>query len=184
METIAAPPFDATLESAVTQHGESLASLSRSAPTLVVFLRHLGCAFCREALSDVARARPELEADGTTIVLVHQSPDDEAASFFAGYGLDDVPRIADPDLALYRAFGLRRGGAGELLSPTVVARAAAALVRGHGPGRPRGDTRQLPGVFLLRDGEIVASFRHETAADRPDYAGIARCDSGSCELAR
>jgi peroxiredoxin len=183
MKTIDVPTFDAALGSAVTQDGQSLAQLSRSAPTLVVFLRHLGCAFCREALADVARARPELEAAGTAVVLVHQSSEEEAEPFFAGYGLDDVARISDPGLGLYRAFGLRRGQLSQLLAPTVVARAGAALLRGHGPGRPQGDTRQMPGVFLLRDGEIVASFRHETAADRPDYAGIARCDGGVCDVA-
>lgn len=172
----------AALREARTQDGMSLADLSRSQPVLVVFLRHLGCSFCREALADVAAVRPELEAEGTAIALVHQSSEEEAAPFFARYGLADVPRVSDPSLRLYRALGLRRGSAGEFLSPKVVARAGAALLRGHAPGLLKGDGRQLPGVFLVRDGAVVAAFRHKTAADRPDYAAIARCDSDACEL--
>jgi hypothetical protein len=37
-----------------------------------------------------------------------------------------------------------------------------------------GGGRQLPGVFLLRDGRLVRAFRHETAADRPDDEEPAR----------
>jgi hypothetical protein len=27
----------------------------------------------------------------------------------------------------------------------------------------------MPGLFLIRNGKIVRTFRYETAADRPDY---------------
>ncbi|HBB74333.1 MAG TPA: hypothetical protein DC048_07770, partial [Planctomycetaceae bacterium] len=47
------------------------------------------------------------------------------------------------------------------------------LVRGHGLGPLVGDGFQMPGAFLIKDGRIVASYRHAHAADRPDYAGLA-----------
>jgi len=43
-----------TLDTAVTQSGERLVELSEMSPVLLVFLRHAGCTFCREALADFA----------------------------------------------------------------------------------------------------------------------------------
>ncbi|MCY7328303.1 MAG: redoxin domain-containing protein, partial [Saprospiraceae bacterium] len=55
--------------------GESLATLAAEKPVLLVFLRFLGCSFCREAISDLAKKRKELEARGLRIVFVHMAPD-------------------------------------------------------------------------------------------------------------
>ena len=155
------------------QNGESLLSLSRRQPRLVVCLRHLGCTFCREALADLGRMRPEIESSGTGIVLVHPADDVRAAALFAKYGLEDVPRLADPDQVLYRALGLSKGSFLQLLGPRVLWRAGAATLRGHHLGRKDGDTRQMPGVFLVQDGRIVEAFRHRDVADKPDYPAIA-----------
>jgi hypothetical protein len=89
-------------------------------------------------------------------------------------GLSTLDTIHDQDLALYRAFGLRKGGLRQLAGPKVVARGVmAALVGKHGIGPILGDVRQLAGVFLIHKCAVVRSFRHRTAADRPDYAAIA-----------
>jgi hypothetical protein len=39
----------------------------------------------------------------------------------------------------------------------------------------------MPGLFLLNKGAIVRRFRHRSASDRPDYAGICElpAESGS-----
>lgn len=155
------------------QNGESLLSLSRRRPQLVVCLRHLGCTFCRESLADLARLRSEIESSGTGIALVHPGDDVRAAALFESYGLADLPRLADPDRILYRALGLERGSFLQLLGPRVIWRAGAATVRGHRLGRQDGDAWQMPGVFLVRDGRIVEAFRHRDVADKPDYRAIA-----------
>lgn len=156
-----------------TNEGRSLEETSRDRPALVVFLRHAGCTFCREALSDVAARREELERRGTTIVLVHMSDDSSARDFFRGYGLDDLPRISDPDRSLYRAFGLSRGRLVQLFGPYVWYRGLIAAIAGHGLGALAGDGFQMPGAFLVHRGRIVRAFRHQSAADRPDYDAIA-----------
>jgi hypothetical protein len=51
----------------------------------------------------------------------------------------------------------------------------AGVLKRHGLGMLKGDGFQMPGVFLLADGELQRSFRHRTAADRPDYEAIAGC---------
>ncbi|MFG0276220.1 MAG: hypothetical protein ACF8QF_14315, partial [Phycisphaerales bacterium] len=65
----------AAMKRAITNTGESLADLSHVRPTLVVFLRHSGCTFCREAMSDLRRQRGAIEKDGVGIVLVTMSSD-------------------------------------------------------------------------------------------------------------
>ena len=151
--------------------GASIAQLSKSSPVLLVFLRHTGCTFCREALSDIARQRRSIEASGTRVVLVHMSGEEHASQYFQSYGLQDVLRISDPNQALYRAFGLSRGSLRSLFGPKVWLRGfQAAVIKRHGVGRLAGDGFQMPGVFLVFHGEVLRSYRHQSAADRPHYS--------------
>jgi peroxiredoxin len=173
-EAIRAPEqMAAALEQCRTQHGESLAGLSEHARLMVVFLRHVGCTFCRESLSDLAAQRSRLEREGSRIVLVHMSDDARAERFFRRYGLADLDRISDPAKRLYRVFGLKRGGLRQLFGFKVVWRGlVAGILRGHGAGRLEGDGFQMPGVFVLEAGHVRRSFRHRSAADRPDYLAL------------
>ncbi len=158
--------------------GQTLAELSAGQPLMVVFLRHAGCTFCREALSDLAKKRAEIEASGTRLALVHMSTPERAEQFVQPYGLQDVPRFSDPDQILYRAFGLKNGSFQQLLGPKVFWEGfKAALLRRHGFGPMEGNGLRMPGVFLLQDGAIRSAFRHPNAAYRPDYCALAE---GSC----
>lgn len=153
----------------------TLADLSARAPVLVVFLRHLGCTFCREALADLRAQRPALTRAGVTICLVHMVDDAKAGATFERYGLGDVARVSDPDKALYRAFDLARGSLSQLFGPRLWLRGiGAGLLRGHLVGPLAGDGLQMPGAFLVHRGRVVRAFRHEDAADRPDYCELAR----------
>ncbi|SFJ34276.1 SelL-related redox protein [Planctomicrobium piriforme] len=157
-----------------SQSGETLSELSAAKPLLLVFLRHVGCTFCLEALSDLAKQRPEIEARGTRIALVHLSDEGVAGELFRQYGLDDLPRFSDPDQRLYQAFGLKQGRFLQLFGWKVLSRGTqAAIFEGHGFGGLQGNGLRMPGVFLLRDGTVVASYRHQTTADRPDYCELA-----------
>lgn len=157
-----------------TNYGVTLDELSRMSPVLLVFLRHAGCTFCREALADLAVRRKEIERTGTRLVLVHMGSERQGSSFFGRYGLGEVPQISDPRKNLYRAFGLPRASFGDLVGPKVWLRGFQAAVLGsHGIGRPVGDGFQMPGVFLLYQGEVLRSYRHQSPADRPDYLALA-----------
>jgi peroxiredoxin len=162
------------LEKTYSQVGSTLGELSAKQSVLLVFLRHLGCTFCREALSDLQKQRKSLEEQGVQIALVHMSDNDTAGKAFANYGLEDVPRFSDPEQRLYRSFDLGQGSFRQLLGPAVFWRGlVAALFQRHGWGPIQGNGLRMPGVFLLREGKILMSYRHGTAADRPDYAGLA-----------
>jgi peroxiredoxin len=166
-----------------TDEGVAIGQLSRSNPLLLVFLRHAGCTFCREALSDIARQREAIESAGATIVLVHMGDPGSGRELLAKYGLNDLPRISNPSRALYRAFGLSRGTLGMLLGPRVWVRGfQSAVLNGHGAGPLMGDGFQMPGVFVIFHGQVLRSFRHTSPADRPDYAQFVRLDVGETVL--
>jgi hypothetical protein len=125
-------------------------------------------------MADVAMVKSALGSAGVQIAFVHGASPAEAAPWFAKYGLDDVVHISDPELLHYRAFGLGRTTAQSLIAPQVWTRGAVcALSHGFGVQTPA-MLRQLPGVFVIRNGEIVTEFRHSSPADRPDYVALTR----------
>jgi hypothetical protein len=107
---------------------------------------------------------------------------EQGERFLEGFGLGGVPHVPDPERHVYRAFGLGTAGAGAVLAPSVLVRAASALLAGHGAGVPVGDVRQMPGAFVVHRGRVLAAFRHRTVADRPDYAEMAACGDGACAI--
>jgi hypothetical protein len=142
--------------------------------TLVVLLRSFGCTFCREAMADVAAIKHDIHDAGANIAFVHGASPDEAAPWFAKYGLADVMAISDPDLSHYQAFGLGKASAAALIAPAVWARGAVCALS-HGFGvQPAAMLRQLPGVFLVQGDRILSEYRHRSNADRPDYLALVR----------
>jgi hypothetical protein len=87
-------------------------------------------------------------------------------------GLGDVPRVSDPGLAHYRAFGLDVVGIAALVNPQLWLRGTQCALR-HGFGlQPTHVLRQLPGVFVVRGRSVLAAYRHSSTADRPDYLAL------------
>ncbi len=165
------------LDSFKTQNGRTLGELSYERPMLLVFLRHFGCTFCREAVAEIKKIRPEIDAKGTQLAFVHLAPDDrKARAFFAPYGFEDLPRFADPDGVLFESFGLVRGKWRAYLNYESILRTLIAWLEGHGIGTPAGDVQRMPGTFLIQDGEILKAFRHKLVSDRPDYLEMATPD--------
>jgi peroxiredoxin len=156
-------------ETVKDQNGVTISEHSRSGDFLVVFLRHSGCTFCREAIADVVANKTELDAKGISVGFVHMGDKDSIGRFEAA-GATEYPRFSDPDRTLYEEFELELGTFGQLFGPATFVRGfRAALLDGHGFGGLEGNGLQMPGAFLVRDGEIVNAYRHTTASDRPDY---------------
>lgn len=153
-----------------TNRGRTLQEMSQDRPLLLVFLRHRGCPFCRETLMDLREQRREIERTGFQIVIVQMDRDQIAHEFLYKYGLADLPRISDENRSLYRAFGLRRAELWNLIGPPVWLRGIKAIVlEGNGIGLLYTDPFQMPGVFAVYQGQIVRSFMHRRASDRPNY---------------
>jgi peroxiredoxin len=159
-----------------TNKGNELLTLSQDRAVLLVFLRQLGCMFCREAMTELGKLRPSLEASGTQIVFVHMGPADIAEKLFKRYKLAGCEHITDPDCYYYARFGLVKGSMSQLFGLTSwVKTLDFGIVKGHGYTLPIGDGFQMPGLFMVQHGKVVAEFRHTEVYDQPDYAAFAAC---------
>lgn len=162
----------------VANTGETLQEMSCNQPIMLVFLRHFGCTFCREALTDISRRRTEIEETGTRIVFVHMSEQEIAERYFQRYDLESATHISDPTCQYYAAFGLVKNSVTQLFGLQFFIRGfQAAIVDGHIPGPQLGDGFQMPGVFIIQEGKIQESFIHKLAYDRPDYLELIKCCS-------
>ena len=170
------PPkrFSQAISEFRSHRNATLLEISSKFPTLVVFLRHGGCTFCRETLSELRRYRREIEGSGTEIAIVHMGNPMDGTLMLQKYGLDGVHRFSDPECVLYRAFGLARGNFKQLFSPKTVSHGIRALMRGHGIGRLQGDGFRMPGTFTLIRGNIIEVHRSNSAEDTPNYADMAK----------
>jgi len=160
-----------------TSEGLTLDEMSNRWPTMIVFLRHFGCTFCREALQDLAACQEKIEVLGTRVLLVHMVDGKEAQKELEQFGLTDIAHISDPESILYKKFQLRRGTIRQVFGPKVWIRGVeAGLLKNNGLGKAKSDPFQMPGVFLLKNGEVIRKYIHQSAADRPDYQRMAACD--------
>jgi hypothetical protein len=166
--------FRALLAGTRAESGRTLLELVDHQPVLLVFLRHFGCAFCRQAIEDVANIRAELEKRGVQPVFVHLGSPERARPYFDYYHLSDVERISNPDGSLYAhpAFLLARVSIFQIFRPAVWIAWLRGAARRHGIGMIKEDVLQMPGVFLLRNRAIARVYRHRTIADRPDYLAL------------
>ncbi len=165
------------MRDAKTSTGISIYEYSHDSRVMLVFLRHFGCTFCREMLSDLSKLRNNIEQKGVMIVLVHMVSEDEAKKVLSEYELDDLPRISNPEMDLYNAWGLEQGSASQLFGMKVWWRGlTAGVIKGHGIGWLKGNGFQMPGIFLLENEKIIDQFIHDSAADRPNYWEMACCE--------
>lgn len=170
--------IDKTLiASMYTNDGMSVAQYSEQSPVLLVFLRHFGCIFCKEALFDISKRRKSLEEKNVKIILVHMASPEVAEDYFKMFGLKGVSHISDQSCTLYNQFGLKKGSSSQLMGLKNWYRGFEVSV---GKGievsiKQIGDTYQMPGVFVIRKGNIREKYIHKTAADRPDYEALVAC---------
>ena len=113
------------------------------------------------------RQKESFDRLGAGVVLVGLGSIKETAAFKERFDVP-FPMIADPQKQIFEAFRLKRGSAGSLLSAKMVFRGVTAIAKGHGIGVPKGDVRQLPGVFIIdTDGRILFSHHASGPADHP-----------------
>lgn len=168
-------PIDDPVHELPGSTGQSLWELSMQQPQLVVFLRHAGCTFCREAMADLERQRDAIADSGAGLVLVHLGADQQTIDLLDKHDLGDVPRFSDPTGRLYRQFGLEMGRFRQLFGLKVFLRGLHAAIFGrHGLGRIAGNPFQMPGAFVIHCGRVLHGHQHDSAADRPDYLQFVR----------
>ncbi len=137
---------------------------------LLVFLRHLGCVFCRETIGDL---RAICEADSTypEVLFFYQGSVMEGKALLRR-AWPQARAVADPDAEIYDALGIGRGGMIEMFQPAVWAAKKRAEEKGHANGERNGDIWRMPGAFLVAAEEVLWSHTYRHAADHPDFPRI------------
>jgi hypothetical protein len=142
-----------------------------AAPTLLVFLRHFGCPFCKETLAGL-RDAAQKDAGYPAVLFFFQGSPTEGRAFLRRYW-PEVRAIADPEAVFYEGMGIGRGGIMQMFHPGVIPALVRARAAGHLEGDGGGgDSRRMPGLFVARGAEIVWSHRARHQADHPEFARI------------
>ena len=137
-------------------------------PSLLVFLRHLGCPFCREMVKDlrVAAERADAVEGGhrgekryPRVLFFHTLGPRVGGRFFGRYW-PAAPAVSDPGRHFYDALDIPRASAGQVFGPRTWPCLLRAGRKGHHLGRIVGDLWTMPGLLLVSPaGRIVA--RHD-----------------------
>ena len=151
-----APEVDVTLS---TGEKVPLKSLYENQRLALVFLRHLGCVFCKEHVGQLRNLN-----DLNIVFVTLGTPEQTEA--FRKRMKSPHKFISDPEKKLHSLFNLQRGGLAETINAHTIVRMMAALMRGYINGLPQGDAMQLPGVFLIEpDGHVMWEQRARDIAD-------------------
>lgn len=141
-------------------------------PVLLVFLRHFGCIFCRELVTELSELEPTLEALEIELAFVHVGTDQDADEFFSQFGLPNVARFSDPQSKYYDKFGLKQMPLVGMISFATIAGSIRALKSGMRQGKTKGNPKMMPGLFFVSQGKIVRKFIHKSPGDRPDIMAL------------
>ncbi|MFZ4506168.1 MAG: SelL-related redox protein [Fimbriimonas sp.] len=145
----------------------SLRSLYKDKPLVLVFLRHLGCLFCREHVAALREQRD------WNVAFVTMASVEETAKFREQMASPHL-FIADSTQDLYHAFGLGRGNFGQMFNLHTLRRGLEATRAGHKSSRPVGDPWVLGGTFIIgTDGELAWSQLSHDASDNATVVQIA-----------
>ncbi len=133
-----------------------LARFWSAQPLLIFFMRHFGCAACREHLFQIRNAYATMQAHGGAVVTISQHDPDLTVRYAQTYQLPFVT-LADPTRQAYQAFGVVEGTYWETSGPHVVAHQLKLSLQGNVMGLPRslGASKQLGGTFVVDTNGII-----------------------------
>ncbi len=138
--------------------------------TLLVFLRHFGCIFCRETIVDLRRASEE-RADFPKVLFFYQGSPTEGRVFLRRYW-PSASAVSDPERALYAAFGVERGSLRKMFGPGVWSARRRAASKGISQGERVSDIWMMPGLFLVEGEAVTWAHEFAHAGDHPEFASI------------
>jgi peroxiredoxin len=168
MKTISADLAQATV---LSRDGEIVPfrALYQSRETLIVFVRHYGCIFCRERVGSLSAQVDKLEALGIDTVIIGNGTALMADAFAEATHLE-IPLYTDPSRETYALAGmLRRFGMG-LQS---VGETLRSWRSGSRPGAVAGDIWQQGGLMLVQaDGTVSAYEQDRSAGDFIDLNAL------------
>lgn len=121
--------------------------LLRGRPVLLSFYRYASCPVCNLRVHSIIESFPQWSEQGLAVVGVFQSTKESIAQYV---GRQDAPFpiVPDPDMVLYKRFGVESKWRG-LMSINVIAAAIQAFGKGFLPGKVEGPMHRTPADFLI-----------------------------------
>ncbi len=167
--------IDADLSAAtvLTKGGDPMpfGQLYAARPTLIVFVRHFGCIFCRERLADLASALPLLQEKGMGAVAIGNGTPLMAEAFSDTLKVD-IPIYTDPSREVFKKAQMKRNFG---LGFATIKQGLRSWKAGHRQGAVAGDPWQQGGCMLINpQGEILAAERDHRAGDIIDFQATIR----------
>jgi hypothetical protein len=147
--------LDASVEGRNLRPG-SLRDQLGSRPTLLVFLRHLGCLFSQEWLAELQSASTS-DPSFPALLYFHLGTPEQGNTFFEP-SAPEARAVADPKRFYYKALGVPNASSLQLLDPRVWACGIRATRGGHKQGKPVGDPLIKPGLFLVEGNQVTWKF--------------------------
>ncbi len=130
-------------------------------PIILTFLRHFGCAFCRDHLVELRDGYRQVLDAGAEVIGITQGDPLQTRIFGNRYRLP-YPLLSNPDRSAYHAFGLYEGSRNDVVGPVLFMRKPLFMTGAFVKPEPMvGELRQLGGVYVIdRSGTIV--YAHQS----------------------
>lgn len=114
----------------------------------------------------------EIEAAGLRVVAIGLGKPEHAARF-CGKLAPSLTCLTNEEPDLNHTYGLTQGGLLQLLSPSALRNGARAASKGFSQGQSTGDTRMLPGTFVVDTSGIIRyAYYSENAGDHPNITEL------------
>ncbi|HEX3598286.1 MAG TPA: peroxiredoxin-like family protein [Polyangiaceae bacterium] len=152
-----------------------LRDLWRESTTVTTFVRHFGCLFCHQMVSDLVTYIPSIVARGARVVIIGNGTLEQARHFFSEKKLprSGVDVVTDPRRESYKAAELERGIARTFLNSGSIAAYRTTRSQGHKVTGLFGDLTQLGGLFVIRPPvSLLYAHKSRFAGDHPDMEKV------------
>ena len=146
--------------------------------TLLSFFRYASCPLCNLRVHELIREQGRFSEAGIRILAVFQSPAERIAHY-VGQQSPPFPLIPDPDLKLYRLYGVETSWWGVVRTWTVGLPQVfkAVFANGYLPGRVENEVNRIPADFLIAsDGQLIDVYY---GRDIGDHIPLERIFAGS-----
>ncbi len=105
------------------------------------------------------------------ILFFHHGTAEQGAAFFER-SWPEARAVSDATKQFYTSFGLSRGTVSQLIGPSALIRGVQAVLKGHGIGRPVGDTLLMPGAFVVHKDRVLWQHEYRHVGDHPDFVRV------------
>lgn len=114
------------------------------------------------------RAIAERDSDLPSILFVYPASIEEGKAFFDEFW-PEARAVSDPTGKIFSLMDVSRAGLRQLFGPEVWVKAMQARRKGYRQRRIVGNPWLLPGMFLVRNNEVLWQWRFENIGDHPEF---------------